>query len=310
MMFGRRDVFGYTACPACASVQIDQVPDDLGAYYPPDYYSMGTHREKMQASAAARVKRVLKWLRFRAAHGRPLPVQRALRRVWGEPDFAPWVRLADVRLGSAILDVGSGSGYLLQQLHLVGFTDLAGADPFLEADGEAAPGVPLWRRELAEVEGHFDVICFNHSLEHVPDPAAALRAAADRLRPGGRIVVRLPVADSYAHRTYGADWVQLDAPRHLAIPSHRGMEALAGRLGLAVTGVLYESRSFQFWGSEQYRRGIPLTDGRSYSANPDRSPFTSEDIARFSRHAEQLNADHDGDEACFILQRAQPSSSS
>ncbi len=46
--------------------------------------------------------------------------------------------------------------------------------------------------DLALPEKYFDVISFNDVLEHIPDPWAALRLAAGKLKPGGRIVISIP----------------------------------------------------------------------------------------------------------------------
>jgi 2-polyprenyl-3-methyl-5-hydroxy-6-metoxy-1,4-benzoquinol methylase len=73
------------------------------------------------------------------------------------------------------LDVGCGGGALLDRLARVGFNKLSGADPFIAADAETPLGVPLMKRYLSEVTGEFDLIMFNHSLEHVPDPVATLK---------------------------------------------------------------------------------------------------------------------------------------
>jgi SAM-dependent methyltransferase len=45
---------------------------------------------------------------------------------------------------------------------------------------------------LDEVPGTFDCVSFNHVLEHMADPWAALRVTRDRLAPGGVIVGELP----------------------------------------------------------------------------------------------------------------------
>src|SRR5687768_14977146 len=39
MMFGLRDRFEYAECSSCGSLQLAEIPADLGKYYPPDYYS-------------------------------------------------------------------------------------------------------------------------------------------------------------------------------------------------------------------------------------------------------------------------------
>lgn len=46
--------------------------------------------------------------------------------------------------------------------------------------------------ELGLPKSYFDVISFNDVLEHMPEPWAALRLAAKKLKPGGRIIISLP----------------------------------------------------------------------------------------------------------------------
>ena len=124
------------------------------------------------------------------------------------------------------------------------------------------------------------------------------------LKPEGVALVRIPVADSWAWRHYGADWVQLDPPRHLFLHTRRSMDLLAAAAGLKVERVVHDSTAFQFWGSEQYRRGIPLQDPRSYARNPRASAFSAGEIRTFEARAAELNACGEGDQACFYLRRA------
>lgn len=296
MLFGYRDEFDYVECSRCGSLQIKEVPADLSKYYPQDYYSFSVQRDAV-------LKRWVKKRRFQAVYGEGGLLGRLVVGLWGKPPLASWLKPTGAAFDDAILDVGSGSGDLLLQLHDVGFTNLIGVDPFLTHDKTLVDGVCVLKRELREVDGRYDLIMFNHSLEHVPRPEEELRAAARLLETGKHVVVRLPLAGSYAWRTYGADWVQLDAPRHLCVPTEEGMRSLADRTGYEVDDVLYESRSFQFWGSEQYRRDIPHMDERSYRQHPKRSLFSVEDIRAFQRRAEELNQAGDGDEACFFLRK-------
>ncbi len=59
--------------------------------------------------------------------------------------------------------------------------------------------------------------------------------------------------------------------------------------------------ALQFWGSEQYMRGIPLADARSWHRNPEASPWTARQVERWSRRARRLNAAGRGDEGAFVL---------
>ena len=45
MHFGIRDEFEYRQCPTCQCLQINAIPEDLGKYYPPDYYSKKTKKQ-------------------------------------------------------------------------------------------------------------------------------------------------------------------------------------------------------------------------------------------------------------------------
>jgi hypothetical protein len=114
-------------------------------------------------------------------------------------------------------------------------------------------------------------------------------------------VIRVPVADSWAWRAYGTDWVQLDAPRHLFLHTRQSIELLSKRAGLKVVRVFHDSYAFQFWGSEQYRRGIPLRDPRSYGEDPQTDLFTATEIAEFERRSVKLNREAAGDSAGFVL---------
>jgi SAM-dependent methyltransferase len=73
-------------------------------------------------------------------------------------------------------------------------------------------------------------------LEHLPDPVAALRRIADLLRPGGRLVVNTPLEDGWDARWLGQRWPGWDAPRHLAVFSHRTLADALTRAGFRVVG--------------------------------------------------------------------------
>ena len=133
----------------------------------------------------------------------------------------------------------------------------------------------------------------NHSLEHVPDPGATLAAVRRRLAPGGHCLVRVPIVPSEAWDRYGADWVQLDAPRHLTVPSERGLVTAAERRGLRLVDATHDSGGIQFWGSEAYQRGLTLAEGAR------RTAWMAKQRARWRARA--LNARRRGDQASFLF---------
>lgn len=300
MMFGTREVFRYFQCARCRCLQIAEVPPDLSRHYPGGYYSHNLDPRRLFAGGALK-----RWMKRRrdawAVLGRGL-AGRLIAAFMPNKDLRKLARVP-LRRASRVLDVGCGTGTLLYTLRTVGFENLLGVDAYLERDIEYENGLRIERRTLAEVEGEWDLVMFHHSLEHMADQAAALAQAAQRLAPGGTCLVRLPVVDSWAWNHYGVNWVQLDAPRHLYLHSAESMAVLAAKAGLAVADVLYDSDDFQFWGSEQYAKDIPLRSERSWSEDPARSIFTPEQIADWKKRAAELNREAQGDQAAFYLKR-------
>jgi len=105
------------------------------------------------------------------------------------------------RPGARALDVGCGTGFLLEALAGRGFSGI-GVDLSPES-------VALARERLERIgaadrlearvgsayeppEGPFDLIALTDVLEHLEDPRACLRALRERLAPGGLVVVSTP----------------------------------------------------------------------------------------------------------------------
>jgi SAM-dependent methyltransferase len=300
MMFGTREVFDYFSCAACDTLQVVQEleGDELMRHYPPNYYSY---------NAAGRPK-FFQWLisqydRFKLRSGGRLvgaflaaaPMPEGLVRVLLGGDVVTMLAQLELARDARILDVGCGGGALLDRLVTLGFGNLAGADPFIAADGASPRGVPLMKRELSAVPGEFDLIMFNHSLEHVPDPVAALKVAHEKLAPGGMCLARVPTTSSEAWKIYGADWVQADAPRHMVIPSRQGMALAAERAGLCVQKTFDDSTLGQFMGSEAYLRDVPVTDPKILRL------FKFRQLWQWEKRAERLNQQDRGDQTGFVL---------
>lgn len=298
MMFGTQETFRYGACTACGILWLLDVPADLSPYYPESYYSF---QRKVKVATGAK-----KWAKTVWAHhhlDRPTLAGRVLASRFPQPPFFEWMRRSNARFDSRILDVGSGRGHLLHEMAGCGFSNLVGADPYLTDDETGADGVRLYRRTLDQLEGPFDVVMAHHAFEHMPDPAAQMKEMARLLAPDGTLLLRIPVADSEAWQVYGTDWVALDAPRHLFLHTNASIARLADEAGLAVREVVNDAGAMTCWGSEQYRRGIPLYDGRSYGVNPEASGFSAGDIQRFAAQVAAWNAAGVGDTRAYYLRR-------
>jgi SAM-dependent methyltransferase len=289
-MIGINDEHQYRECSQCGSIQILNPVENLADYYPENYYSL-------QRKAESSIKQWQRIERAKQSLGKFISVGWLMNQILGKPYFVDWIAYAGISKNSAILDVGCGSGTLLKHLRDCGFCKLTGIDPFLEKSTHDRE-IQLLKQNLAETVGEYDLIMAHHSLEHMPDPLSALQQIARLLKPQGTCLIRTPVAGTWAFRTYGSHWVQLDAPRHLFIPSVKGMQELAVRSGLIVEEVIFDSNRFQITGSEKCQRGLEF-----YSS--DQQIFSPTQLKEFDQSSINLNKAQDGDQACFWLKKAQ-----
>ncbi|MFN9746411.1 MAG: class I SAM-dependent methyltransferase [Betaproteobacteria bacterium] len=294
LMLGWRESHRYFRCSACGCLQIETIPDDMARYYGEGYYSYalnaaGGWRGRLAACRDHHLVFGGGIVGALLARAQPISLFDSLQplRSWLRP-------------GLRVLDVGCGSGGLVQRLRRIGL-DAHGADPFIKADIHDGGSLLVRRAQLDGLDERFDLIMFHHSFEHMPDAAGTLRAAAARLATGGRLLVRVPLCSSEAFERYREHWVQLDAPRHFYLHTEASLVGLAQRCGFACEQVLYDSTAFQFWGSEQYRQGLPLRDAKSHAVDPASSPFTPAQIKAWEVRSRALNAARRGDQAAFYL---------
>ena len=299
MMFGSRDEFEYFQCSNCECLQATEIPETLSKYYSNDYYSFSKPNISKPNKAWWYLKhrRTGYYLSGKGLAGR------ILLKLFGEPRLPKWVKSSGVHVDSRILDVGCGAGHLLMHLHRKGFSDLTGYDPYIQEDCYYENGVRVLKRDLDETSESFEFIMLHHSFEHLADPLDTLKKLRRKAYDKGLVLIRIPVASSFAWKHYRTNWVQLDAPRHLFLHSIKSMTLLSESAGFEIESIEFDSDAFQFWGSEQYVKGIPLHDRRSCKYGIDSSIFTQNDLVRFQEKAEELNAAKQGDQACFLLRK-------
>jgi SAM-dependent methyltransferase len=303
MMLGLRDEFEYVECAACGTLQIKAIPD-LSRYYPRDYYSFS---ESVEPNLPTNWKRRLA-ARYAAAYlvsGRGFVGKKIEeKRDWIKREFPAFLQRVNLNFNhrSRILDFGCGTGKLLNRLRYFGFSNLIGADAFIETDIFYPNGVKIYKRPLEQLEPFFDFIMLHHSFEHLPHPLDALREIHRLLRADRFCLIRLPVA-SFAWEKYNINWVQLDPPRHLFLFTERSLRLTAEKAGFVVERVIYDSESFQFWASEQYARDISMDDPRSYRGDIAASIFTAEQLEDWEKQTRILNAAGRGDQVCFYLRK-------
>ena len=183
------ELFAVARCEHCGLAYTDPRPIDLDRYYPKEsYYAYKAGRDSW-------LERLRLWL-------------------IASRSYAPIARREPGRL----LDVGCGAGGLAASFARRGWS-AAGVEPSPQGARHAAErGIEMHCGTLDDApwaDATFDAVVFNHSLEHVEDPAATLRRAHSLLRPGGMLGIAVPNFGSWQRRAFGDAWFQRDVPRHL-----------------------------------------------------------------------------------------------
>lgn len=139
--------------------------------------------------------------------------------------FLPYLKPTD-----RVLDFGAGSGGMLRLLkrHVARADGLevnpAAAGPAREHSGCVVYG------SLSEIEPGpvYDAVVSNHVLEHIRDVCSTLEQVRARMKPGGLLVVKLPIDD--VHDKVQRQWSRDEVNHHLQTWSPR-----------CFANVLYES---------------------------------------------------------------------
>ena len=296
MMFGFRDRFPYFQCAACQCLQIVTIPADMSKYYPAHYNGFASPKKSYFQgwNGAIRKKRFAAELFSQGA------LNKTITALFPAPQYR---LLGSVLLNweSRILDVGCGEGSFLYPLHEMGMKNVQGVDPFISSPIVYPNGYQVQKSFIHQMGGTWDVIMFNHSFEHVPDPLENLVAVERLLAPAGTCIIRIPTVSSFAWQHYRTNWFQLDAPRHFFLHSVESIRLLARQAGLTLEEVVYDSTAAQFIESEKYLAGIPLEKKKPRTlANFFRR---KRDKWVYGARAKALNKAQQGDQAAFFLRK-------
>ncbi|MCM8794461.1 MAG: class I SAM-dependent methyltransferase [Candidatus Omnitrophica bacterium] len=213
---GREDGLQILECAACGLAYVDPRPssEQLKEYYSSDYFQVKKDFFHGQDYCQARDQSV------------------SSGTVTGYRQITAKLELE----GKSILDVGCGSGALLESLKPHRPARLVGIDVAehpLEF-GRKRYGLELTCAALEKAgfaHETFDLLLMIDLIEHVENLPSFLREAMQVLRPAGKIFVLTPNYEAF--RRAGSHWVELHKDfEHLQYFSRSSMAVLAGRAGL------------------------------------------------------------------------------
>jgi SAM-dependent methyltransferase len=265
-LFSAEGIWSIAQCPAasCGLLWLDPMPasEDVHQLYA-SYYTHAEERPRGglldRLFAAAKRGYVANHFGYEAG-----PIERLLGLMpWIYPGRRAELDFSVMWLGAAargrLLDVGAGSGWLVEHLCSLGW-EAEGLDFDAGAVQRArARGLKMHQGGLPEQgfpEASFDAITMSHSIEHVHDPVAWLAEGRRLLRPGGRLAIATPNTCSVLHRRFREHWFPLDPPRHLHLFNRFALESALRKAGFERMRLFTSVRDANgaFLGSRSIRR--------------------------------------------------------
>lgn len=275
-MFGTGEAFEYIKCSGCNCMQIRNIPQNLGKYYPPEYYSFNkiTGKRTLKNKLKQRIYNLLSIIK---------------NDFYRQPPFRDFeINYNDRR--RKILDIGCGDGYLLNELKQYGFSNLTGIDPYINKE-IILRGFRLLKNTVEQCEGKYDLVMSHHSLEHMRDPHLFFKHVARLLETNGRLILRIPIFPNYIWDKYGTDWIQLDPPRHLIIFSLDTIEFLSEKYDLKIDHVKYDAEPWALASSEFCMKGKSHVEFvKNYSVSEKQI-----------NDCRQANLNNNGDSVCLTI---------
>lgn len=232
------ETFPLVECAACGLAYLARRPReaDMPAWYDLAYNARhGLYRDPAWRRPLYALLRELLRLRYEGGDAARLWVRRL---AW--PWERKWRRILAThrmeritRIG-AVLDVGCGRGAWLAAMRRWGFR-CHGVEPSAEACARARElGLDVACGQLWDAgypDACFDVVRFNHVLEHLHDPGRALAEARRVLRPGGLLIVAVPNHAGIARQAFRQ---AEDVPFHLFAFTPPTLERFLTAAGLEV----------------------------------------------------------------------------
>jgi SAM-dependent methyltransferase len=210
----------FLKCGACGSATLDHIPDEseLAAFYPPIY------SYALDVGKGSAPRRLMSFLEYRLFFG---------------PLYRRQVDITRSRLRRGtykhlkLLDIGCGRGLRLREFQRHGF-DVRGVDVQADVvrylnDDLAIPADVGGIGDLPRLypSDSFDVVTAFAVVEHITDVRSFLRECRRLLRPGGVLVISIPLLDSLQSDLLGGRWANItEAPRHISIPTQNGIRTV------------------------------------------------------------------------------------
>jgi len=219
-------------CANCGLACINPLPEaeEIKNSYDSDYYSFNELSSDVKDKASGwRLEARKIFIRYYFGGWGEIGLWERLSLFFLKSRFGP----LSERIGKKgkILDIGAGDGFFLEMVRGLGW-EVAGVE--LESGAAvfaSQRGLSVFGGELVEAkykDNSFDVVHLSHVLEHTTDPRATIREVQRILKPGGKIIIKVPNFLGLAYKIFPQ---ALDIPRHLFHFNKRNLSILLSSTG-------------------------------------------------------------------------------
>ena len=155
-----------------------------------------------------------------------------------------------------VLDVGCGNGAILNGLKHEGWeTHGVELNPRAAEFANVQLKLNVISGDLFDAKypnAFFDVILFNHTLEHMYSPKEILRETGRILKEDGLLMISLPNSNSFEAMIFKSYWFPWELPRHLYHFSIETLSKVFERNGFKVKKIMGETGTGTFFQSLDY----------------------------------------------------------
>ena len=215
---GPKGIYNIYRCARCFSTVIDPIPVDLDKFYR-DYHAI---------PSGANWERAVKACKNRLA---------VLHSIGSS--------------STSILDIGAGAGAFVDAANQAGHLALA-----IEQDENCRTNMEsiIPGRVTEDLAGFTksnfpipDIVTLWHVFEHIPNPGNFISQICQTFPSRTKIIIEVPNADSWLFKIMGSKWPHLDAPRHVFLPTQKGIQIVAQQNGMKVLQI--RNRDNGAWGA-------------------------------------------------------------
>lgn len=312
-IIGTHEEFEYNECEHCKSLQLINIPEDMGKYYDGGYYSFQNYNKLTHF--------VMKHLKN--SYFKRDIIGNFLKKFLSDNKelfelMSKMFKENKINYNSKILDIGCGSGTFLYELSEIGFADLNGMEPFIEEEINKKE-FKIYKSFIDDFNPNktYDLIFLKDSLEHMESPYLSIKKAKELLEDDGYLIITIPVKTEYFYNLYGEHWFQLDAPRHLITFSLDGFISMTENLNLNIADIIFNSTPNAFVISEDFLKGNDMYSENSFftknflknEIRKEKRKINVEKLGmkttfyKLNHIIEKLNDNQDSEHAIFLLKK-------